>query len=42
MGFAELRPELDTQLAALAAKRMTSTQIGRELGITKNAVIGRC
>ena len=37
-----LKPELDEQLAALAAKKWSSTQIARELGITRNAVIGRC
>jgi len=42
MGFAELRPELDAQLAELAAKGRSSSQIARELGITRNAVIGRC
>jgi GcrA cell cycle regulator len=42
MKFAELKPELDEQLAALAAKGMTSAQIGRELGVTKDVVIGRC
>ena len=36
------KPELDEQLTALAAKKWSSTQIARELGITRNAVIGRC
>ena len=38
----DLKPELDEQLAALAAAGRTSAQIGRELGLTRNAVIGRC
>ena len=36
------KPELDDQLAALAATGRTAAQIGRELGITRNTVIGRC
>ncbi len=37
-----LKPELDDQLAALAAKGWSSSRIGLELGITRNAVIGLC
>jgi GcrA cell cycle regulator len=40
--MADLKSELDEQLAALAAAGRSSSQIGRELGITRNAVIGRC
>ncbi len=37
-----LKPELDDQLAALAANGWSSSRIGLELGLTRNAVIGRC
>ena len=37
-----VKPELDDQLAALVANGWSSSQIGLELGLTRNAVIGRC